>query len=510
MEKYLVPAEENPRRPTRLYQWKRSLIELSGRLESKYRHDLSALLLQSYSQVSTSPLFFTKFSALIFVFLGFFPFCSVKIGAFPHLYHTIGGGDAAIPCQTNQLNSRGLASESTRQFAINKQGVSALEFDNKGIYLVSVTKSGCLTVHDFESLYCQANDSFPCFGKDERKCEDESKHVLHNSLGRQLDSVRWNLANQDEVACTSMKTNEVQIFDIGYISSEPVEVLKTRRAVTVHGSDIHKGLTDIAFTSESRLIASDTNGGVNVWDRRMSALPCLELTSNSRGTLNSIKLNVENQMVFGAGRHGIVYMWDLRGGRAPSAFQIHKEMCHPPVMSWKLSSMLERIGSLKAQSDIVSKEVHSIDFDPSCPYQLAFHLDDGWSGILDIYNFQVTHVHCPPPAWLNGSFTDLLSLRKPSWLATHSIYVVGSSTDNGIHLLDFYPDPSSPCHVDYSPIEDAERTSRVNRRNKQNRFIPLSEGVTACATHPLNGTIIAGTQLSSLLVVSQQKHSEVD
>lgn len=138
-----------------------------------------------------------------------------------------------------------------------------------------MTKSGCLTVHDFESLYCQANDSFPCkihfelamyffllnillgyvflevcdtwqlyvfvvnhtllalligtslesfiaacvwwgvmfftywlffyliflsgFGKDERKCEDESKHVLHNSLGRQLDSVRWNLANQDEV-----------------------------------------------------------------------------------------------------------------------------------------------------------------------------------------------------------------------------------------------------------------------------------------------------------------------
>ncbi|KAJ6714062.1 TRANSDUCIN/WD40 REPEAT-LIKE SUPERFAMILY PROTEIN [Salix viminalis] len=461
MEKYLVPAEENPRKPSRLYQWKRSLIELNGRLESKYRHDLSALLLQSYSQ----------------------------IGAFPHLYHVNGGGDAAIPCQTH-INSSGMASDSTRQFAINKQGISALEFDNKGVYL--------------------ANDSFSYFGEDERKSEDVSKHVLHNSLGRQLDAVRWNLANQDEVACTSMKTNEVHIFDIGYISSEPVEVLKTRRAVTVHGSDVHKGLTDIAFTSDSRLIASDTNGGVNVWDRRMSALPCLELTSNSRSTLNSIKLSVENQMVFGAGRHGIVYMWDLRGGRAASAFQFHKQICHPPVTSWKLSSMLERIGSLKAQSDIVSKEVHSIDFDPSCPYQLAFHLDDGWSGILDIYNFQVTHVHCPPPAWLNGSSTDLLSLRKPSWLATHSIYVVGSSTDNGIHLLDFYPDPSSPCHVDYSPIEDVERPSRMNSRNKQNRFLPLSEGVTACAAHPLNGTIIAGTQLSSLLVVSQRKYSVED
>jgi hypothetical protein len=64
MEKYLVPAEENPRRPTRLYQWKRSLIELNGRLESKYRHDLSALLLQSYSQVSISPLFLPNFQLL--------------------------------------------------------------------------------------------------------------------------------------------------------------------------------------------------------------------------------------------------------------------------------------------------------------------------------------------------------------------------------------------------------------------------------------------------------------
>lgn len=43
--------------------------------------------------------------------------------------------------------------------------------------------------------------------------------------------------------------------------------------------------------------------------------------------------------------------------------------------------------------------------------------------------------------------------------------------------------------------EDVERHSGINNRNKQNRFVPLSEGVTACATHPLNGTIIAGTKV---------------
>lgn len=32
----------------------------------------------------------------------------------------------------------------------------------------------------------------------------------------------------------------------------------------------------------------------------------------------------------------------------------------------------------QAQSKIVPQEIHSIDLDPSCSYQLAFHLDDGW------------------------------------------------------------------------------------------------------------------------------------
>lgn len=33
---------------------------------------------------------------------------------------------------------------------------------------------------------------------------------------------------------------------------------------------------------------------------------------------------------------------------------------------------------MQAQSDIVAKEIQSIDINPSCPNQLGFHLDDGW------------------------------------------------------------------------------------------------------------------------------------
>ncbi|KAF7119461.1 hypothetical protein RHSIM_Rhsim13G0224700 [Rhododendron simsii] len=432
MDKYLVPLNPTHQtKPIKRPRWKRILSELNGKFEPKYRHDVLGLLLQSYYE---------------------------------------------------------------------------------GIYLASVTKAGCLTVHDFEiflprhlmtvkmlgfgaasamdspchfiwpalSLYVtsfsflglvstQVNFECPSGLK-----EDETKHLLHISTPQQLDVVRWNLANQDEVL---------------------------RKRPTGTKSDVHRGLSDIAFSSNSnsRVLASDTYGMVNAWDRRMSDLPCLELTTHSSSKLNSIQLVEENQVVFGACENGIIHIWDLRGGNPATAFRSHKE-AHAPVSSVKLASVLEKVGSLKAQSHIVSKGIYSIDIDPSCPYQLAFHLDDGWSGVLDIHNFQATHVHCPPPPWLDGEnvFTNLSCLRKPSWLRTDSIYAVGSAYNDGIHLLDFYPDPSSPCHIDYN--EDLQRGPRENSHHKQNRFVPLSEGVTACATHPLNSTIVAGTKVAIIFV----------
>ncbi|XP_050936748.1 uncharacterized protein LOC103492074 isoform X2 [Cucumis melo] len=360
MDKYLVPSDSIPQipKPFRRNRWKLSTVELNGKLDPKYRQELSGLLVQSYAEV----------------------------GAFPHLYHIDG---VFCPTSMNRITEGAQG----HQLPFKKQGISAVDFDNKGIYLVSATKTGCLTVHDFESLYLQTNET--------GLSEDENKQLLHLSLNEQLDFVRWNPANQDEVVCTSMKSKELKIFDIGYISSKPVEVLRVRQRINNIGSDNHKGLSDIAFISDnSRLLASDTCGVVNMWDRRTGIVPCLELTSNSCCTLNRIQLNVENQIIFGAGKHGVIYIWDLRGGRTSGAFQNHKEVCHPPLKSFKLASLIEKIGTLKEQTNIMPKEIHSIDFNPACPYQLAFHLDDGWSGILDVYNFQVTHIHCPPPAWI--------------------------------------------------------------------------------------------------------------
>ncbi|KAI3791876.1 hypothetical protein L2E82_05740 [Cichorium intybus] len=172
-------------------------------------------------------------------------------------------------------------------------GVSALEFDRQGIYLASVTRSGCLTVHDYESLYCRSNQHVP------RLEEDEGKQLLHISLSNSVDVVCWNPTNQDKVACTSLSHNEVHIFDIGYISSEPTEILRKRPTVTVHGSNVHKGLTDIAlFNDDTRVLASDTCGAINIWDRRAGNFPQTWLTTNANSSLTSIQLNGDQTSQF--------------------------------------------------------------------------------------------------------------------------------------------------------------------------------------------------------------------
>ncbi|KAJ0657345.1 putative transcription factor WD40-like family [Helianthus annuus] len=426
MEKYAVPVApigENPKPITRyadsVVALEKKPIELNGKPDRRYLHDVTPRLMQSYSE----------------------------IGVFPHKYKYHNEG---TPCKTHfrqyyrfVLDEPPSVITGIRQSVL---GVSALEFDAKGIYLASVSKPGCLTVHEFESLYCQSNGS--------GTREDQGKQLLHIPVFSGANAVRWNPASQDEVVCTSLINNEVLIFDTGYVSSEPTEVLRKRPTVNVHGSSVRQGFSDIALSNDdARVLASDTYGAISIWDRRASNLPQSGLTTNAIYGLTSIQLdeNQVNYLILYNIHGGFIYIWDLRGGRSSAAFQSHKE----------------------AQSNILPKEIQSININPSCSYQLGFHLDDGWSGVLDLHNFQ--------------------------------IYAVGSTSNNGLHLLDFYPHTSSPCHVDYEQgTSHDSKNPGETLECKQNVFIPLSGLVTACATHPLNGTIVAGTVEASLLMISQK------
>ncbi|KAJ1279750.1 hypothetical protein BS78_04G179200 [Paspalum vaginatum] len=467
MDKFLVAApphsgeEPAPPPPPRRHRWRRIAVELDGRIDGRFRHRESRLLLDSFAE----------------------------IGAFDHKYYMHG----EERCQTYMDR---MISASATNFHPAREGVSAMEFDKKGIYLASVTFSGCLTVHDFETLYCSV------YGPSCSMQDDSSNYVLHLSNPVPLNAVRWNPGNQDEIACTSSQRDKVFLFDIGYVSSAPTEVLhKGKSKFSSLYSESCKSLTDLAFTSDdkSRIFASGLDGAVYMWDRRSSKTHCLEFVASPESQFNTIKLTLDNRTVFGATKNGTIHVWDIRGGRASAAFQSHNEV--QQLSSVKVSTLLGKIASLKEQSNIVSSPILSIDFNPSCSYQLAFHLDDGWSGVLNVNNLSVTHLHCPPPAWLESMDLVLQNqLRKPTWLSASSIYAVGSSSNDGIYLLDFHPDTSSACHVDYKE----ETRGSVENQPAENKFIPLSQRVLSCAAHPLSPNIIAGTQFSSLLMISQE------
>ncbi|XP_031476676.1 uncharacterized protein LOC116248166 isoform X2 [Nymphaea colorata] len=440
MENFVIRESSPPKgRPHAGLRWKRSMVEISGWCPRKYRHELSALLHQSYSE----------------------------IGAFSHSY-TIGGQ----VCLTQlDFTSRNVAVD-VEPTSMQRTGISGLEFDSKGIYVASITKAGCLSVHDFESLYCQTK-VLPS------SLDDGSKELLHLSVSQQLDGVKWNQANEDEVACSSRSSDHILLFDISYISSEPSDVLKKKP--TSQGHKKPKGLSDIVFipSSKSRVVACGLDGVLYAWDRRISNFPCFELSSSCcQSPFNSIQLSKDEQVIFAASENGCICLWDLRGGKTSAAFLSNKE----------------------EQSEIFSWGIQSISLDPSCSYQLAFHLDDGWSGVLNLNTLEVTHIHCPPPAWLDGTASNYFSRRKPSYLPALSIYAVPSSCENGIHLLDFYPDASAASHVDF----DDNTESGAQSCHVHNTFVSLSGLVTACAAHPLNATILAGTMESSLIMVSQK------
>ncbi|KAK1282037.1 hypothetical protein QJS10_CPB22g01437 [Acorus calamus] len=348
----------------------------------------------------------------------------------------------------------------------------------EGVYLASVTKSGCLTVHDFETLYCLS------YGSTSTLVEDETKHLVHLDAHQQLDVVRWNLTNQDEVACASRNDKKILVYDIGYVTSEPVEVLKKKTKPTQYGHGVSNGFSDIACTSadKSRLLASSLDGSVYIWDRRLGDLSCLELISNSQTQLNSIQISVDDRIVYGASKTGFIYAWDLRGGRASFAFQSHNELLDPEFKAgYSMRQKRDEDSMVARKNNIFEGELFSR------------YLQTPLLIFLKVWNFEHRQ--------LSSNSCALPSLRI-------AIYAVPTLSSNGIYLLDFYPDSRSSCHVDFN--DESESSSEGNNLNTHNRFIPLSGSVLVCAAHPLNGAIIAGTKHSSLLVISQPHQPESD
>ncbi|XP_024378581.1 uncharacterized protein [Physcomitrium patens] len=449
-------------------KWKAAAYQVDGKLPAAYKHFLLNALLQSYSE------------------MGSFPQSNLSRDFPPPVHAPVWQG-SVVDTLSSFTEIVGMASGNT--FFTSRPIVTCVEFDAQGVYVASVSSNGCLSIHDFETLYCTSGDKV--------------KPTVHVHTRHKLEGVRWNPNNQDEVACVASGSSSLYLYDIASYSQTPRQILEYR-------SKHHRGqpasLFDLSYCTmdKDRIIACGNDSNVHVWDRRVGKLPTMSIPAPIAGDLNSIQLSRDEQLVFAGTEGGHIILWDLRGGRNSAAFVAPGESYHPPLRSMKLSTLLQDIPDLKAQTNIENSSIHSISFSPSCGHHLGFHLNNGWSGVLNILDFSVTHIHCPPPPWIEHECAPWLTIRRrrPAWLTSYPVYAVGCTMECHINVLDFTSSPTSQCSVNSN-----SHILQSSVEGKWRKQLHTSEPVVAIAAHPTHDSLLAGTQAGSLLLIAQKKKS---
>ncbi|KAL6499672.1 hypothetical protein OROGR_027582 [Orobanche gracilis] len=407
------------------------------------------------------------------------------VGCFPHAYH-IGG----IRCPTHQYldvapnnneeSPQGSRYARMQQYASRTEfaglkTVSAVDFDMTGKHLASVTRGGCLLVHDFEALnYRMQAQPFMMVDleNNERRNmlrDEEIRHNLHVEVARGLVAVKWNPFHQNQVACVSLLDNIVRVFDVNHSLSEPASEYTSQRG---------GGLSDIAFTSTgSQIFASHRNGLVQGWDAGRHQ-PCINLLGGL--SLKSVELDGQDQVVFAAGRGDGLYMWDVRAGTSSAASP--RQVNSLPSVDLFNKLKTKRREEFKSNAE----ELVSVRLNPSCKHLLAFQHKEGWSGTFNLNNLNIAHIHRRDSS-AAGTGLDWI---RPSWFSTKSIYL--EPLNGGIRLVDFHPT---------TILQSYEADSQ----DSQSRDILLPQAVTSCANAPFSEAIVAGTKGGCLLVFSQKQ-----
>lgn len=300
--------------------------------------------------------------------------------------------------------------------------------------------------------------------------------------------------------------NSVFCVDLGASGNKITRLDGDKRS----SSEGRSGLYCLRYSNQSRyrLLACGVGGRVLLWDqRRNSPYPSSSIIAPpSLGPLHSLQLSVDEQVVYAGSDSGIIQAWDLRGSRQSAAFCGANEVYHAPLMAFSIRRLLSKVPTLQEQAGLGPSAVCSILFDPSNSQHLGFHLFNGWSGVLDIGDMELSHIHCPPTPEALASlgepesiYTARVRNRRPVWLPSNSIYCAPSSISPDINFLDFGSSPFSRFSLQSSTEPQLEETE------EKLSSVNCDKLVVCVASHPTTNVLIAGTEDASLMLVSSNK-----
>ncbi|DBA71631.1 hypothetical protein WJX79_004770 [Trebouxia sp. C0005] len=412
-------------------------------------------------------------------------------------------GGASIPPLPMLLNFQQRFSQ---LLGLRRHCVVSVQLDGHGDLILSATASGKIALHDF-SMFRECSNNIVLDEETQYKGLDPL--VLVES-GRRLERARWHPTNDNIFATVAASDRSVYLYDAQYTQGSPYQTLSVPGA-TWNGV----GLTDMALPAKGpyNAMATAQNGHVYLWDERGGSAPRTKLGMGSGFSMNSLQLCDDANLLLVGTQTGDIVGYDLRGGTT-AARALGSQGQHPAVVEVVVRQALMQVPELEQQTSIVRSAVQSLNLDPVDPNRLAFHLQSGWSGVLDLTRQAVTHVHCPPPVdamanLASGQYGRSATERQqPCWTPTGSSFCVGEAAGTGLHIVDFHASVHSPCHVGCNHDEIIPMVSKdpMSERGSSTLpsavTIPVTSAVTSVTVHPQTDEIVAGTEQGMLLLLA--------
>ena len=177
----------------------------------------------------------------------------------------------------------------------------------------------------------------------------------------------------------------------------------------------NEGLLDVCFAPNAggvSFAASGRKGRVFLWDARCAAAPRATLhapgasAASSKAAVRCVRFGCDGQTVLAGTGAGEIHVWDLRGGSgsgfsktskgAGSAFSVasRRTTSFPGAFTTRVADALALAPTLsgghldaparRLWQDAMRSGVDWCEQDPHDPRRVGFHLNGGWSGVLDL------------------------------------------------------------------------------------------------------------------------------
>ena len=177
----------------------------------------------------------------------------------------------------------------------------------------------------------------------------------------------------------------------------------------------NEGLLDVCFAPNAggvSFAASGRKGRVFLWDARCAAAPRATLhapgasAASSKAAVRCVRFGCDGQTVLAGTGAGEIHVWDLRGGSgsgfsktskgAGSAFSVasRRTTSFPVLFTTRVADALALAPTLsgghldaparRLWQDAMRSGVDWCEQDPHDPRRVGFHLNSGWSGVLDL------------------------------------------------------------------------------------------------------------------------------